>query len=96
MPAYASPAELSQLVAELRGVRVAVVAYGGIDRGAAILPEVLGALDEAGAEVIPFAVALNAAVVRVGRFSEFDVISARTLLGSLHPCHALGEQDGRS
>lgn len=95
VPAYARPAELARLVAPLRGARAAVVAYGGVDRGASVIPDAIAALDEAGAVVIAFAMALNAALVRVGRFSEFDVISARLLLDHLEACPALGDHDGR-
>lgn len=81
--------------AGLTGARVAVAAYGGVDRGAAITPGVFAALDEADVEVIPSAMALNSSLARLGRFSEFDVISAGILLGRLQPCPAPGDPDGR-
>ena len=83
VPAYARPGELSRVAAQLREAHVALVVYGGMDRGAAVAPDVVGVLREAGADVIPFAVALNSALVRVGRFSEFDAISARLVLDTL-------------
>jgi hypothetical protein len=48
-----------------------------------VTADVLDVLREAGVEVIPFAVALNSALVTAGRPSEFDVLGARLDLDSL-------------